>query len=178
MKKFFFFAAAMFAAVTLNARVINIDLNTLETFDATASIEGGVMTVSYDLAAWGAGGVKVALDNLEVTNIEFDYVGDATVSTWVSFLVYLKDTKGDRWISLAEDLSISDWDVEWSTHSYFPTDLLWNDEGTDHEAGDLPFVELGFMANPGNATAATFAIRNVKITVPGEDTGIRRKCFC
>lgn len=166
MKKLFLFAA-LFAALALNAKELTIDLSQGEsTGGAVLSLNNGELTASYDLGEWGAGGVSFALDNKEVTNIAFEYIGDTTVNIWVSFLVYLVDSEGGMWYSSAADLSISSWVNEWSSQSYMPSDVLW--ESSTAEAPVKPFTALVFIANPKVATAATFAIRNVKITVPDE----------
>ena len=166
MKKTLLFVAAMFAAITINAGELNIDLSKNIAFDANASLADGVLTVSYDLGAWDAGGVKFNLDNLDVTNLAFDYKGDASVASWVSFIVYLEDSEGGQWYSNAADLSISEWNADWATKSFMPSDVLW---GSSTAAAPVkPFVSLGFMANPENPTAATFAIRNIVLTVEGE----------
>lgn len=166
MKKTLLFVAAMFAAITINAGELNIDLSKNIAFDANASLADGVLTVSYDLEAWGAGGVKFNLDNLDVTNLAFDYKGDASVESWVSLLVYLEDSEGGQWYSAAADLSISSWDAEWASKSFMPSDVLWESSAATEPV--KPFVSLGFIANPGAATAATFAIRNIVLTVEGE----------
>ena len=166
MKKSLLIIAAMFAAITINAGELNIDLSKNIAFDANASLADGVLTVSYNLGAWDAGGVKFDLDNLDVTNLAFDFKGDASVESWVSLLVYLEDSEGGKWYSAAADLSISSWDAEWATKSFMPSDVLW---GSSTAAAPVkPFVSLGFMANPENPTAATFAIRNIVLTVEGE----------
>ena len=166
MKKLFLFAA-LFAAVTMSAKELTIDLSQGEyTGGAVLSLNNGELTVSYNLESWGAGGVSFALDNQDVTNIAFEYIGDATVEAWVSFLVYLVDSEGGMWYSSAADLSISSWVNEWSSQSYMPSDILW--ESSTAEAPVKPFTALVFIANPAAATTATFAIRNVKITVPDE----------
>lgn len=166
MKKTLLFVAAMFAAITINAGELNIDLSKNIAFDANASLADGVLTVSYDLGAWGAGGVKFNLDNLDVTNLAFDYKGDASVESWVSLLVYLEDSEGGQWYSAAADLSISSWDAEWASKSFMPSDVLWESSAATEPV--KPFVSLGFIANPDAATAATFAIRNIVLTVEGE----------
>ena len=166
MKKLFLFAA-LFAAVTLNAKELTIDLSKGQsTGGAALALDNGELTVSYNLESWGAGGVSFALDNQDVSNIAFEYIGDATVEAWVSFLVYLVDSQEGMWYSSAADLSISSWVNEWSSQSYMPSDILW--ESSTAEAPVKPFTALVFIANPEVATAATFAIRNVKITVPDE----------
>ena len=172
MKKFFFFAAAMFAAVTFNARVITLDLSTATEMaytscSATPSFSDDVLTVNYSAGAWEWAGVEIALNNLDVTSIDFDYKGET--AEWCSFIVYLRASDGARWYDDADDFSMShaDWLVK---TGYFPTKLMW--DASESAIGDLPFTAIGFIANPMNATDGTFAIRNVKITVPGEDTGI------
>lgn len=166
MKKLFLFAA-LFAAVTMSAKELTIDLSKGQsTGGAALALDNGELTVSYNLESWGAGGVSFALDNQDVTNIAFEYIGDTTVGKWVSFLVYLVDSEGGMWYSSAADLSISSWVNEWSSQSYMPSDILW--ESSTAEAPVKPFTALVFIANPEVATAATFAIRNVKITVPDE----------
>ena len=166
MKKLFLFAA-IFAALALNAKELTIDLSKGQsTGGAALALDNGELTVSYNLDSWGAGGVSFALENLDVSNIAFEYVGDTTVEAWVSFLVYLVDSEGGMWYSSAEDLSISSWNAEWESHSYMPGDVLW--ESSTAEAPVKPFTALVFIANPAEATKATFAIRNVEVTVPDE----------
>ena len=178
MKKFFFFAAAMMAAITVNAKVINIDLSQYvsagDNADAvTPSLANDVLTVEYNFTeAWANGGVEFALQNLEqVNSIAFDYKGDARATEWVSFQVYLKDSEGIRWYSAEADLSISSWVADWQSKNYMPSDVLW-DPAPSYNIGDHPFVAFGFLANPGSATEASFAIRNVKLYVPDDETAI------
>lgn len=172
MKKFFLFAAAMFAAVTLNAREITLDLSAATEMaytncSATPSFSDGVLNVNYSSGAWEWAGIEIALDNLEVTSIDFDYKGET--AEWCSFVVYLRASDGARWYDDADDFSMShaDWFVK---TGYFPTKLMW--DASESALGDLPFTAIGFIANPMNATDGTFAIRNVKLTVPGDNTGI------
>lgn len=166
MKKSLLIAAALFAAFTINAKEITIDLSQYNEAGASASLEAGVLTVSYDLGEWEDAGVIFDLDNLDVTNIAFDYKGDESVENWVSFIVYLEDSEGGQWYSEAADLSISEWNAEWASKSFMPSDVLW--ESSEASEPIKPFVALGFLANPVTATAATFAIRNVVITYNDE----------
>ncbi len=171
MKKSLLFVAAMMAALVINAKEITIDLSQgVSTGGASLSLKNNELTASYNLEQWGAGGVSFALNNLDVTNIAFEFKGDTTVAAWVSFLVYLVDSEEGMWYSSAADLSISSWNAEWESKSYMPTDILWG--SSTAEAPVKPFTALVFIANPAAATAATFAIRNVKITVPDEETSI------
>lgn len=167
MKRSILIATALMAVLSLNAKVINIDLAQGVAKDATLNIANNELTASYDLESWGAGGVVFTLDNLDVTELAFDYKGDASVASWVSFIVYLEDSEGGQWYSQAADLSISEWNAEWASKNFMPSNVLWGSSTAD--APVKPFVELGFLANPENATQATFAIRNVKLTIPGDD---------
>lgn len=171
MKKLFLFAA-LFAAVTLNAKEMVIDLSKwalIKTDGATvnASINADVVTVNYTTTAgWDdMAGVSYALDNLNVTNIAYEYKGDALLDTWTSFLVYLEDVDGTKWFNQEADLHVSGWEGEWSSQSYFPTDALW--ATPSYSAGEKPFTSIGFMVNGGSATS-TFAIKNVKLTLLDE----------
>ena len=129
MKKSILLSVAVLLAATLSAEnIININLADYQLTDAnsTAVLSGDSLIVSYNLGAWGASGVEFALDNLDnITNIGFDFKGDASVETWVSFFPYLKDAAGMRFVSTAADLNISTWMSEWSTQKYMPADALW-----------------------------------------------------
>lgn len=159
----------MFVCGTLSAKTIVIDLAdyslnglSAETPAPVSVLADGELTVTYDLAAWGAGGVEYALDNLtDVDSISFEYIGNDTVSTWVSFQVYLKDAVGTRFINKAADLNISQLTAAWTAKAYLPQDELWTTTGV--KLGDHPVVALGFWANPKEAVKGTFAIRNVKV---------------
>ena len=175
MKKTLLLVAAVFAALSLNAKVIDIDLSQYQLAgdnaeQVTPTLEEGVLTVEYNFTdAWANGGVEFALDNLEaIDSIAFDYKGDLRATEWVSFQVYIKDTEGIRWYSSAADLSISSWAAEWQSKCYMPSDVLW-DPAPEYIMGDKPFVAFGFLANPANATESSFAIRNVKVFVPGDE---------
>ena len=170
MKKNFLFFAALFAALVVNAGVVNIDLSTaaLTSSAVTKTLENNELTVNYNTPeAWGSEGVTFALNNLDVTELSFDYKGDASVPAWVSFIVYLKDSQGGLWYSAAADLSISEWNAEWENVSFMPSDVLWETSKASEPV--KPFTELGFLANPENPTAASFAIRNVQLTTTGSE---------
>lgn len=169
MKKSLLFIAALFAAIALNAREVTIDLSTATEMaytncTATPSYADGVLTVSYSAGGWEWAGVEFALDNIDVTSIDFEYMG--VTEEWTSFVVYLRAVDGARWYDEADDFSMSH--AEWfSKAGYVPTQLLWDE--SEFEYGEKPFIALGFIANPGSATTSTFSLRNVKLTVPGED---------
>ena len=89
MKKFYLFVAALSAAMTINAKEIVIDLTQGTAIDASLNLADGVLSASFDLTGeYPTGGVSFALNDLDVTNLAFDYKSDGLSSEWVSFLVY------------------------------------------------------------------------------------------
>ena len=127
MKKSILFCAAVMMAASINAteKTIDIDLAkyTLAGYQAekatpTLNAAGDELTVAYDLGGWEGAGVEFALDNLDVTNIGFEYIGGAEATKWTSFQVYLTDANGVRFISAAADLAISSWVSEWTAKKY------------------------------------------------------------
>ena len=174
MKKFFLFATALFAAVTLNAREITVDLSTATEIaytncSATFAVADGALNVNYTAGAWEWAGVEFDLDNLEaVTSMSFEFKGQ-TPNEWTSFIIYLRDSEGARWYDDADDFSLSQ--AEWlSKTGYLPTKLCW--DAANYAFGEKPFTKLGFMANPMTAESSSFSIRNVKILLPDSDTAI------
>lgn len=174
MKKFFLFATALFAAVTLNAREITVDLSTATEIaytncSATFAVADGALNVNYTAGAWEWAGVEFDLDNLEaVTSMSFEFKGQ-TPNEWTSFIIYLRDSEGARWYDDSDDFSLSQ--AEWlSKTGYLPTTLCW--DAANYAFGEKPFTKLGFMANPMAAESSSFSIRNVKILLPDSDTAI------
>lgn len=177
MKKSILFVAALVAAFTMNAKVIDIDLSkavemSYDGCSATPSCTDGVLSVNYSAGRWLWAGVEIELNNLtNVTSIDFDFKGES--SDWVSFIVYLRDSEEIRWFDDEDDFSLShpDW---FSKAGYLPTKILWG--AAEHNFGDKPFVQLGILANPSPETdkvcTGTFEVRNVKITADEEATAI------
>ncbi len=172
MKKSILFVAAMFAAFTVNARVINMDLTSASAIaydncSATPTVTDGVLNVTWTASSWAWAGVEFALDNLAVVNsIDFDYKGETP--EWTSLLVYLLDSEGGKWHNNDADLSMSA--ADWTTIAdLIPVDYLWSDPG--YTMGTYPFVALGFIANPMNESSNTFSLRNVILNVP-DGTGL------
>lgn len=181
MKKSILFCAAVMMAASINAteKTIDIDLAkyTLAGYQAekatpTLNAAGDELTVAYDLGGWEGAGVEFALDNLDVTNIGFEYIGGAEATKWTSFQVYLTDANGVRFISAAADLAISSWVSEWTAKKYMPADELWGDATNPHTP-QAPYTAIGFLANPSEATASTFGIRNVKVYVNDTETALQ-----
>ena len=174
MKKIFLFATALFAAVTLNAREITVDLSTATEIaytncSATFAVADGALNVNYTAGAWEWAGVEFDLDNLEaVTSMSFEFKGQ-TPNEWTSFIIYLRDSEGARWYDDADDFSLSQ--AEWlSKTGYLPTKLCW--DAANYAFGERPFTKLGFMANPMAAESSSFAIRNVRLYVSDDETAI------
>lgn len=171
MKKLFLFAA-IFAATSIQAKVITLPLNTAEsiayeTCSASPSVVNDELTINYTAGAWMWAGVEFPLNNLEVTSVDFEYKG--VTQDWTSFVVYLRAEDGARWYDDADDFSMShaDW---FAKTGYFPTKLMWDE--SEYELGEKPFIALGLIANPITAGSGVFSLRNVKITVPDDATGI------
>lgn len=170
MKKSILVIAALVAAIAVSAAELTVDLSKYsviktETATVTPSLNSGVLKVDYTTTAgWDdVAGVSFALDNLKVSNIAFEYLGDATLASWTSFFVYLEDTEGAKFYSSSADMSISSWAGDYqAVATYFPTDGLWCSPA--YPAGDKPFVAVGFMANGGTNATAAFSIKNVKLT--------------
>ena len=93
MKKSILFCAAVMMAASINAteKTVTIDLAQFQAIDAnaTAKLTDNELTVSYDLGEWAASGIECAINQQNVTNISFEFKGDATVDKWVSFFPYL-----------------------------------------------------------------------------------------
>lgn len=174
MKKSILFCAAVMMAASINAteKTVTIDLAQFQAIDAnaTAKLTDNELTVSYDLGEWAASGIECAINQQNVTNISFEFKGDATVDKWVSFFPYLKDAAGVRFYCSAENLNISTWMSAWTEKKFMPNAALW---GSADQTPQTPYTAIGFLANPEFATKATFAIRNVKVYVNDTETALQ-----
>ena len=160
-------------AFVVNAKEITINISAYSVTDGAAAVlDGNELKVNYELGSWGAGGVIYALDDLDVTELAFDYKSDGLIESWVSFIVYLEDSEGGQWYSNAADLSISSWNAEWESKNFMPTDVLWG--SSTAEAPVKPFKALGFLANPSVETQGAFFLRNVKLTIPDDETALEQ----
>lgn len=172
MKKSLLMIAAMFAAISLSAKQITLSPSAAvsiayDNCSATPTVNGDELNVAYTAGGWEWAGVEFPLDNLAVTSIDFEYKG--VTEGWTSFVVYLRADDGARWYDDADDFSMSheDW---FAKTGYFPTKLMW--DASNFDLGARPFIALGFIANPGAPTTNTFSLRNVKITVEGDETAV------
>jgi len=177
MKKIFLFAA-LFAAVTLNAKEIVINLST-----ATAEVDGddtavpvlndGVLAVTWTATAgWGEQGVAFDLGEIdEITSISFEYKGDGVAAyapDGVCLYPRLRDAEGNRWYK--KDYWPNVINTEWQAETMLPDNCPW--DGATYEFGDEPFTSLAFVVNPSKAGTGVFYLRNVKITVPDDETSL------
>ena len=187
MKKIFFFAA-LFAAATLNAAEIVIDLNkavkelSQETDNATFSVSDGVLTVNWTAVGpefYEYQGVAFPLDDLtKVTNISYEYKGDGVAAYGeggVCLYPYLVDEEGKRWFKHEYYPNVKN--TEWQTQNMLPDECPW--DAASYKFGDKPFIYLSFAVNPSKAGSGTFYLKNIKITTEGgtgiENTAVENK---
>ena len=93
MKKSLLIVAALFAAVAMNAAVIDVDLSKAaeeqENGSATLSFASGELTVDWTVnVANEIAGVEIPIDNLtKVTKLSYEYKGDGSGVGLESWLV-------------------------------------------------------------------------------------------
>lgn len=181
MKKSLLIVAAMFAAVTMSARVINIDLSTAvaemssESDAVNFSLSDGVLTVNWTASeGWGEQGVAFPLDDLtNVTEISYEYKGDgvsAYAPDGVCLYPRLRDSEGNRWYK--NDYWPNLIETNWQSETMLPDHCPW--DGATYNFGEQPFAALAFVANPSAPGSGVFYLRNVKITVEGEETAVEQ----
>ena len=169
MKKIFLLTAAFCAAMSINAKVIEIDLTKAASAaytgcSSSSSVNDGVLDVSYSAGGWEWAGVEFPLSSLtNVTGISYDYVGDGTpgFNDGIVLYVYLRDVEGNRWIQ--SDYWPNLQNTEWQKESIAPNAALDWDAPT-YSYGEKAFTRLGFIANPGSTYSGTFKLQNIKIT--------------
>jgi len=164
MKKSILLIAAMFAAFTVSAKEITVDLSKAEVVttggSGTLSFASNELTVNWEVTVgWEVTGVEIPLGSLtNITNISFDYQGNSTEE--VALIPYVRDEEGNRWFDSNNmgDLRNS----SWTTLSLVPSEKLW--DAPAYPYGEKNIVKLGIIANPENPTSGIFKIRNAKIT--------------
>lgn len=168
MKKFFLFAA-LFAAISLNAKEIVVDLSTTPTNvsgsnPATFVFANDTLRVNFVVnEAYAVSGAEIAIDNLtNVTGISFDIKGDGSGK---GLLHYLRDSEGNRWYDSGSWYGLG---ADWVSKTSVPDASLWDGQKAE-DLGKYPFTKIGFIANPSVVGAGFFTLRNVVITV--EDGG-------
>ena len=171
MKKFFLFAA-LFAALSINAKEIVVDLSTTPTNvsgsnPATCVFANDTLRVNYVVnAGYAVSGAEIAIDNLtNVTGISFDIKGDGSGR---GFLHYLRDTEGNRWYDSGSWYGLG---ADWVSKTSVPNASLWDGQAAE-DFGKYPFKTIGFVANPSAAGEGFFTLRNVIITVADDPTAI------
>lgn len=164
MKKSLLFVAALFAAFTVNAAVIDVDLSKAveeqENGSATFSFASGELTVNWTVnVANEIAGVEMPINNLiNVTKLSFEYKGDGS---GVGLIHYLRDEDGNRWWDSNGWYGLNP--TSWTAIDVAPFTTLWDGQA-DANFGKKPFVKVGFIANPGAAASGKFYLKNVKIT--------------
>ena len=167
MRKSLLFVAAMFAAVTVSAKEIVVDLSQAAgTFSSangavTPSFASGELTVDWQIIGgdWDVAGVEIPIADLTgVTNVSFEYKGDGAD---VVIYPYLRDVEGNRWMK--KDYWPSAQNTSWTIESFVPDECPW--DAATYAFGDKAFNHIGFVANPAADATGKFYLRNVKITV-------------
>ena len=170
MKKFYLFAAALFAAVTINAKEIVVDLSdaakitNVET--ANAAYANGELAVEWTVAAaYGVAGIEISLNNIaDISGISFEINGDGS---GIGIIHYLRDAEGNRWWDSSKWVGLP---ATWTTVSAVPSACLW--DGATYPYGQEVFTKIGIIANPSTAGSGTFYLRNIVLTVPDDATAI------
>lgn len=119
----------------------------------------GVSLVNYETkTTWLWAGSRYPVDNMkDITSVSFEIKGDGSAN-----LLYAYAHDGTyRWIEDAYSVPLNQ--KKWINYSYTPQVPLWNDATPKHTFGDMPIIDLGFIANPMNATKGTFEIRNLML---------------
>lgn len=179
MKKSILIIAALFAAVAMNAKEIVIDLSKGVAYSSTQTVMGNVayaddvLIVNWQASAgWQHHGVAFALDNIEnVTNITFDYKGDGVAAygdDGVCFYPYLRDAEGKRWFK--SDYYPNVQNTEWQAEEFLPDNCPY--DGATYQLGEQPFTSLEFIVDPSKEGQGVFYLRNVKLTVPDDETAL------
>lgn len=157
-----------------NNNVVMVDLATYQQINTpvTAALANNELTVNYSFdAAWGNGGVKFPLNNLQVVeSVDFEYknVSSTSAESWVSMFVYLEDETGVRWVNEGTlNLKAA---ADWTSLTGFTVSQgIWG-SATTGTIADHQIVAIGFMVNPADACTGSYAIRNVKINLAAGTT--------
>ena len=168
MKKLFLLAA-MSAAISINAAVIDLDLSKAQQYSSAGSATlvydeaSGELTVNWIVSGgWEVTGVNIPLRSLTgIVGFQFEFQGDGSA---VDFLHYFVDEQGSYWWNPEGWFNLSS--TEWQSASFAPTTPLWCEPS--YEFGDSPVLGLNFVANPSEPTNGTFKLRNVKLVTSGE----------
>lgn len=169
MRKSLLIVAALFAAFTVNAAVIDVNLsNAAGTYTSpdgtvTPAFANGELTVDWQIIGgdWDVAGVEIPIADLTgVTNIAFEYKGDGAN---VVIYPYLRDVEGNRWMKAEYWPNAQN--TSWTSESFVPDECPW--DAASYNFGDKAFNFIGFVANPAADATGKFYLRNVKITVTG-----------
>lgn len=171
MKKFFFLAAAVCAAVSIHAAALEIDLSKAQSVaqpgNASLSYANGELTVNWNVTEdWGIAGAKIPLRSITgIVGLQFEYQGDGSST---DFLHYLTDEQGTNWWDANGWFNLGA--TDWKSVSLTPDTTLWVPKTYEFDAS--PMLALQFVANPEKASSGTFKLRNVKIITSGSGDSI------
>ena len=163
MKKLFFLATVLFAALSMQAEMITVDLTNpsviFENGSATPAYADGELTVNWEVTVgWGVAGVELALSDLmDVYSISFEYMGDGAE---IGLIPYIRDVDGIRWWDNSSWSSLAA--TEWTSMTIVPNTDLW--DGPTYAYGEKAFNKIGFIANPSTAVTGVFKLRNIVIS--------------
>ena len=167
MRKSLLMIAAIFAALTINAKEVTVDLSKAAQMaytdcTGTPSYADGVLTVDYMTpGAWLWAGVEIPINNIAgVKSIAFELKGDGKE---IACIPYLRDSEGARWAYNGGESAPSLKSTAWESLSSAPDALMW--DAATYKYGEKPFAQLGFIANPAAATTGKFYLKNVKLIV-------------
>ena len=170
MKKLFLLTAAILAAMSIQAALVELDLSKAQSFSTAGSStlsydqESGELTVNWTVSTgWEVSGIKIPLRSLTgITSLQFEYQGNGSNT---SLLHWFIDEQGsywwdgtNGWLNLAS--------TEWQPASMTPSAPLWC--SPSYEFGHSPILSLVFGANPKDPASGSFKIRNVKLVTTGE----------
>jgi hypothetical protein len=170
MKKIFLLAAAICAAWTIQAAVVELDLSKAQSMSSAGSAtpvynEGtGELTVDWVVnTGWEVSGVYIPLRSLtNIIGLQFEFQGDGSE---VDFLHYFTDEQGHNWWDDNGWFSLES--NEWQTASLVPDTTIWEAKPNYDFCGS-PILGLRFVANPAEPASGTFKLRNVKLITSGE----------
>lgn len=169
MKKLFLLTAAICAAVSINAAVVDIDLSKAQETSSSGSAKldynstTAELTVNWTVSgAWEVAGVNIPLRSITgIAGLQFEFQGDGSD---VAFLHYLVDEQGTNWWDPNGWFDLKS--TAWNSASLAPDTTLWDSQ--KYEYGTSPILGLRFVANPENPASGTFKLRNVKLITSGE----------
>ena len=102
MKKLFLLSAAIVAAISINAAVVDVDLSKAKSYTSAGSSSlvydeaSGELTVNWTVTTeWEVSGIQIPLGSLTgITSLQFEFQGDGSGT---DFLHWFTDEQGSYW---------------------------------------------------------------------------------